>query len=86
MRKNEKEAALHTSPLMWRLFITIRAVPINGLASFASNKILISFVSQSKPRRMIRCQNAQESVYEDVRKLEVIFQYHCLKNWIRTTE
>lgn len=45
-----------TSPLMWTLFMTMRAVPARGFASFAENITLISFVSQPNPILSTGCE------------------------------
>lgn len=45
------------------LFITILAVPMKGFANLASNIILMSFVSQSKPMRMIFWQNTKKILF-----------------------
>lgn len=51
-----------TSPLMWTLFMTMRAVPARGFASFAENITLISFVSQPNPILSTGCELHLEEV------------------------
>lgn len=67
-----------TSPLMCRLFITIRAVPGNGLATLATNKMLMSLVSQSKPNRITRYQNTHKSHLVKISKKIYGFKHHKL--------
>lgn len=55
-------AVLHTSPLICRLLMMIRAFPI-GFASLACNKILISLVSQSNPKRMIFYKEKRKDIH-----------------------